>query len=475
MPTIVEYQFDPTGLLVANRITNEIKTPSASAYNNYPFIVPDAAPFFGESFQIWRTDTNAPLTEGVDFFFTHKFEQASVNTLKEVFGSVSFFLNGYQGEVRMTYQTIGGEWVLTTTELVEDLFNSLLNPRTVYWEQIIDLPYAFPAIEHGHDAEDTTAYSDLVAAVEQLAVAIEEEAEQNSEYATAEEALAGTRTDRIMSPATTALAISQAISGSLTGQLSAQYVVGYGHNKKLGELLFGEPIFIKENNGSEGLQLYHNGTNWKIRTGNAIVAGMIVELTSELQLINPPAYPRDLWLVVLVPNGITAGQHSPTVELIWNVAGAGLVYTPPGSRLFASVKIATVTSTISYVDLRKTQQRGFGLAFTQENPSPRITTPNEVIPKLKPRILVGDMGASASAPTPFRLPNVNDVQNPVNHDDWVEVERVGFVRVMSFNGTFDRIRLEKPNGTYEIGEGLDFNVNTALRFRWNAVDGFWDV
>lgn len=471
MPTVIEYQFDPTGELVANRIVNEYKTSNPSVVHNFPFLVPDAAPFFAESFQIWRTDTNAPLEEGVDFFFTHKFEQASTNTLKEVYGSVSFFLNGYQGEVRMTYQTIGGEWVLRTTEEVESLFNSLLNPRTSYWEQVFDLPYAFPAIDHGHSAEDTSTYADMIEAVNSLALAVEAQAEQNSEYATMQEALDGVRTDRIMSPATTAAKINQAITNTISGVLDSQYAIGYGHNQKLAQVLFGEPLFLTSQT-ENAFNLSHNGTNFVASLGQCFLSGMLLELNANQTLTNPPAYPRDLWLVGIVPNGATAGRHSPTFELVWNVADAALVYNPNG-RTFVSTKIARVNSTVSWNDLRRTQRKGFGLAFTHANPSVALFNPNSVIPKLTQVLLKGQ--GTALEPTEFRLPDVVSATSPVYDGDWVEVERSGHVRINSYNGTFDKIRLERTDGSFEIGEGIDFNINTKLRFRWNSLDGYWEV
>jgi hypothetical protein len=468
MPTVIEYPFDSTGELVSNLVINDIKTAAPQA-TGYVFIVPDAAPFYEEGFQMRRTDTNALLVEGVDFFFTHRFETASVNTTKPVFGSVSFYFGGFTGQVSMRYQTVGGSWVLNTNEVLEDLYNRTINPRIVYWEQVVDYPALFPVIDHGHSAEDTTTFADVIAALNEIGMAIEQNNEQNSEYATPTEALAGVRGDRIISPATLALVVNSAISGSVTSTIKTTYLIGYGHSRNLAKDLFGDALFI-DTVTDPGLKLIRPGASYIVNKGVAFVGGMRVEVINDLILTNPSSLPRDLWLIVIIPDDVTGGNHSPVADFVWNAAGTPLIYNA-GDRAIESVKIATVDVANVITDLRRTQKRGYGLAFPDRNAFDKIDEQNGVIVKNTPTFI--DASSIAPSILTVRLPKIDDIDNPVEVDDWVYVERSGSVIITSFNGTTDRIRIEKPDGSYQISNILIFNLNVPLRLRWNGV--YWEV
>lgn len=468
MPTVIEYPFDSTGELVSNLVIGDVKT-AAPQTTGYVYIVPDAAPFYEEGFQMRRTDTNALLVEGVDFFFTHRFESASVNTTKPVFGSVSFYFGGFTGEVTMRYQTVGGGWVLNTNQVLEELYNRTINPRIVYWEQVVDYPALFPLIDHGHAAEDTTTFADVIAAVNQIALVMEQSNEENSEYATSAEALAGIRNDRIISPATMALVVNSAISGNVSNTIKTTYLIGYGHNRNLAKDLFGDSLFI-DTTTAPGLKLTKPGTDYIIKSGVAFVGGMRVEITNDLTLTNPSSLPRDLWMVVYVPDGIQNGTHTPSSDFVWNAAGTPLIYDA-GVRTIESVKIATIDASGLIIDLRKTQKRGYGLVFDDRNAFTKVNTQNAVIKKNTPTF-IDDSEVTPSILT-VRLPNIVDIDDPVGVEDWVYVERSGSVIITSFNGTTDRIRLEKPDGTYEISNILIYNLNVPLRLRWNGV--YWEV
>lgn len=173
------YPFNPTGTLAQAPAENH--TVVAAAGTNISYIVPRAAPFFRSSIKI-RNITGVPagsqaaaplLVEGVDYIVTHRFEEACLGTGKQIYGSISFLNRNFAGQVRIDpYQTLGGNWVYDDYSYVEVLTNSLYSIRTVQWTQIVQYPVAFPPIVHDHEMDDLQGMSEVVAAIENLIIAV---------------------------------------------------------------------------------------------------------------------------------------------------------------------------------------------------------------------------------------------------------------------------------------------------------------
>lgn len=174
--TTVTYPFDPTGSNPLNRIVNEQHV--LTSLNNtqlYQTVMPSAAPFFSDNLILsFRNPDNSVriLTEGVDYYFTHQFISASKATAKPVYGSITFLDRDIQGVLRLTYQTLGGVWTLTDSEIADILANMVKNPRTTAWEQITDLPFQFPVIDHEWNLVDMVGASDIVDAIDSVRDAI---------------------------------------------------------------------------------------------------------------------------------------------------------------------------------------------------------------------------------------------------------------------------------------------------------------
>ncbi len=173
------YPFNPTGTLAKAPAENH--TVVAATGTNMSYIVPRAAPFFRSSIKI-RNITGVPagsqaaaplLVEGVDYIVTHRFEEACLGTGKQIYGSISFLNRNFSGQVRIDpYQTLGGNWVYDDYSYVETLTNSLYSIRTVQWTQIVQYPVAFPPIVHDHEMDDLQGMSEVVAAIENLIIAV---------------------------------------------------------------------------------------------------------------------------------------------------------------------------------------------------------------------------------------------------------------------------------------------------------------
>lgn len=167
----VSYPFDPSGGLASNLIQNEEQTLALSS-NGYMFLIPFAGPFFKSSLKVVYYPGAKTLKEGVDYALTHYFKSASLSTAKPIYGSITFFNKTLSGSVKLTYQTIGGEWVTTKEKALAVLTNTLINPRTAYWEQISDLPYAFPPIDHVWSLDDLVGMSEVVDQLAKITAAI---------------------------------------------------------------------------------------------------------------------------------------------------------------------------------------------------------------------------------------------------------------------------------------------------------------
>jgi hypothetical protein len=160
------YPFDPSGALASNKITAEHQTISPPELSEFLFIIPAATPFFAESMVVVHLPSLRTLVEGVDYAPTHYFHDASLQCAKPIYGSLTFYDNRLTGAVRLQYQTLGGDWVLDSAKITEILSNKLVNPRRVTWEQVADLPYAFPPIDHDWHLDDMVGMSEVVTVLE---------------------------------------------------------------------------------------------------------------------------------------------------------------------------------------------------------------------------------------------------------------------------------------------------------------------
>jgi hypothetical protein len=162
------YPFDPTGQATSNHIPNEIQTVSVNVGSNYNFIIPSAAPFYRKSMVVYNSTTGQKLDEGVDYVCAYKFIDASTSIGAPIYGAIQFLNLSQSMVVRLDYQTIGGAWVVPQNQLTAMLANITSNPQQTSWDQVADLPYQFPPINHEFNLVNLKGFDCLVAAVEGL-------------------------------------------------------------------------------------------------------------------------------------------------------------------------------------------------------------------------------------------------------------------------------------------------------------------
>jgi len=234
--TALTYPFDPTGSLVSNLIQGEQQQLVAQNFRNQHFIVPKAAPFFADTLSITYQDTSgtiSTLEEGVDYYVTHWFISASRACAMRVYGSISFINTALAGIVSLNYQTVGGEWTVSSQQIATIMADVVDNPRITSWEEVSGTPYAFPPEAHSWDVNDMVGMTCVVTAIGAVTTALQSSGStglaahianhnnphvttaaqvglgnvQNYGMAQNSDAVAGTSTTLYMSPATTAAAI----------------------------------------------------------------------------------------------------------------------------------------------------------------------------------------------------------------------------------------------------------------------------
>lgn len=166
------YPFDPTGTLTSNLIQGEHITISPPSWSDFYFVIPQFAPYFQTSLQVIHHPSGKILSEGVDYNCTHRFHDASLACGKPVYGSITLLDKTLSGVLELKYQTIGGAWTISNATILAILSDTQLNPRITTWEQVVDIPFEFPVIDHQWDLVDLVGASEVVSALEDIKAAI---------------------------------------------------------------------------------------------------------------------------------------------------------------------------------------------------------------------------------------------------------------------------------------------------------------
>lgn len=169
------YPFDPTGLQSSNLVVDELRVVQAPTNPTDPnFFVPLNAPFFHAGLVLKNAPGPAgvPYTQGVDYYIAHNFVEASLGFGSAISGSIVFLDSSFSGNVYMTYQTLGGDFVVDNVTLIEQLTRQLYNINFVTWSQLTNLPAGFAPLPHQHNPSDELGYAGIFTALQQIRDAI---------------------------------------------------------------------------------------------------------------------------------------------------------------------------------------------------------------------------------------------------------------------------------------------------------------
>ncbi len=159
------YPFDPTGTATTNLVTNEPHVLAANQASDYFFIIPEMAPFFRESLVVIHQPSGRTMVQGQDYVCSARFHDASMAIGKAIYGAISFFDRSLMGVAQLRYQTLGGDWTVDSDQITQILSNAAFNPRTTSWDQVANIPYAFPVIDHPWNLDDMVGAQELVGAI----------------------------------------------------------------------------------------------------------------------------------------------------------------------------------------------------------------------------------------------------------------------------------------------------------------------
>lgn len=157
------YPVDMTGELASNLVTESI-TLTTKNRDEFNIILPRCAPFFHDSVQIKKLDTEEVMTFGKDFYIGGIFEGITPYTkYNQQVGSIIVLLDQWvAGNYEIKYQTVGGDFILNETQFTQALKNAILNPLMVRWEDIHEKPIDFTPIKHYHPTDETNEYDDFI-------------------------------------------------------------------------------------------------------------------------------------------------------------------------------------------------------------------------------------------------------------------------------------------------------------------------
>lgn len=169
------YPYDPSGVAASNLIVSENHTVQPpNNISDASFIIPRAAPFFGESIIIRTgpTEGSTRLEEGVDYYLTHNFVTLSYLLARPIYGSITFINRNFSGDVFITYQTVGGEYVLDSYSIIEERTRSLYSVFMVTWEQVSGNFPQLPPYDHKMAGDDVVGFGAMVDSVNNLSAAV---------------------------------------------------------------------------------------------------------------------------------------------------------------------------------------------------------------------------------------------------------------------------------------------------------------
>lgn len=157
------YPVDMTGELASNLVTERV-TLTTKNRDEFNIILPRCAPFFHDSVQIKKLDTEEVMTFGKDFYIGGIFEGITPYTkYNQQVGSIIVLLDQWvAGNYEIKYQTVGGDFILNETQFTQALKNAILNPLMVRWEDIHEKPIDFTPIKHYHPTDETNEYDDFI-------------------------------------------------------------------------------------------------------------------------------------------------------------------------------------------------------------------------------------------------------------------------------------------------------------------------
>ena len=170
MPDILaRFDLDVTGTSVDNYISGEPHTLNTTPIR---VVIPNYGAFFTESIEVRNATTNALLTKGVQYYPANLYEVPTAKYGKEICGVIIITDTTVTGNIKITYQALGGDYNSSTNAIIQLLEAASLDNRPVTWGNIVLKPSQFPPSSHLHDVGDVYGFEFLVDALDRLRSAV---------------------------------------------------------------------------------------------------------------------------------------------------------------------------------------------------------------------------------------------------------------------------------------------------------------
>jgi hypothetical protein len=185
MPALIPPRFpvDLTGVALSNRVVDE---PHSMVRRQVRSVVLQAAPFFKKNVVIVDALTNVALTNSqYKCFNIISLPSALAGPGNDVYGVIVITDQAVSDNVRVTYQSVGGEYV-QSFEVIKTLIDTLsLDDRPPTWPNVLNRPSTFNPVQHLHAIGDVIGWEYLVVVLEQLkqTIAMGDEVGRNAMFA----------------------------------------------------------------------------------------------------------------------------------------------------------------------------------------------------------------------------------------------------------------------------------------------------
>lgn len=169
------YSLDPTGLSSDNKITDEPHVLTEINSAPYRLLIPTFAPFYLDNLVVKHVDllgNTTTLTEDVHFFCVLPFIGGARSIGKMLYGGLSINDEQLEGNILITYQTLGGSWVGDASYVRQFLAEMAYNPKIVVWDQVTNIQETFPPINHQQDLDTVYGMQALIDKLSEIVIAI---------------------------------------------------------------------------------------------------------------------------------------------------------------------------------------------------------------------------------------------------------------------------------------------------------------
>jgi hypothetical protein len=171
--SVTQYPLDLTGINPLNKIQNEPHHLTGLNGRGRQMLVLKSGPFFEDGLSLTVLDSSlmkVELVKHVDYEPVFQLEELSkIANNKNLFTAIAIINPALTGQILITYQTLGGEFVFDKDALSLKISDSLVNERKISWSNILNTTQFYPAGSHFHNVQtDLVGLSGLVAAIEQI-------------------------------------------------------------------------------------------------------------------------------------------------------------------------------------------------------------------------------------------------------------------------------------------------------------------